>query len=474
VVQQLSEAINFDVPTLNMTLALFLCYPLGLGMHYLPYGNARHVYSFITGLFLLQFTTGVQYIHQVISTMAVYLLILLLPRKTNIIVIPTLAMLYCVLGHLHRQYINYLGWDLDFTGAQMVLTQKLHMMAFNLYDGQCLAGDPAQVPSASKKCAPAALQEIPSLLEYLGYTFCFASVISGPALEFSTYRAACDGSLFFDHGQFKGPVVDHGQPQFPRRLMPTVVPLITSLANLAVFVLLGAYFPILDPDDSQKNVPVILRPSFLQQAWIYRYLYVWVGLFVVRQKYYFAWKNAEGCHNIWYAGFDGYDENKRELGWTTAVNADIFNFETAPNFQSLSKDWNKKTSAWLTKYVYIRTNGNLLAVYGTSAFWHGFYPGYYMFFLSIPAITVCERLAKKKISPYFSQAKWSPYGIVGILTTSFFAEYLVIPFALLAADRSYLAWKSHYFIGHVGAVVGYFVLSALPNPPKDKNAKKVQ
>ena len=55
-VQQLSDAIGFDVETLNYTLGLFLCYPLGMIMNMIPYGFMRHAFSFLLGAFLLQFT----------------------------------------------------------------------------------------------------------------------------------------------------------------------------------------------------------------------------------------------------------------------------------------------------------------------------------------------------------------------------------------------------------------------------------
>merc|ERR1711865_26730 len=122
--------------------------------------------------------------------------------------------------------------------------------------------------------------------------------------------------------------------------------------------------------------------------------------------------------------------------------------------------WDKKTANWLSKYVYIRTGGSLAATYGMSAFWHGFYPGYYLFFLSIPIMAQCERIGRKKISPYFADEngkvnKWSPYGIVCIICTSICAEYLVQPFQLLAFDWSITCWKEYLFAGHVVFVVFY-------------------
>lgn len=456
----LSDLLGFDVPTLNITLGLFMCYPLGAIMNKLPYGPIRHFFSFFFGTFLLQFVVGVQWVHQMITSLVVYIMFMTLPRKVNKWLVPIFVMSYCVLGHLHRQYVNYLGWDLDFTSNQMVITQKLFMMAYNLYDAEVLAEGKSD--RASKKCQEFSLIQLPNILEYLGYTFCFSCVLGGPAFEFSTYKRGCDGTHMYDKD---------GKPlgKIPSNFMPTLIPFLKCLGTLVVYIVVGGAFPLLDTVDPQKNTPTILTPVFLAKPWPYRYMFQWCGLLAIRMKYYFAWICAEGANNIWYAGFDGFDEKGNALGWTTANNLDMFKFETAENIQTLSKEWNKKTSAWLTRYVYIRTNGNLLAVYGTSAFWHGFYPGYYMFFLSVPLLTMCERVIKKKISPYFPEAKWSPYGVVGILVTSFFIEYMVIPFVLLARDRSFACYKSHYFFGHI--IPAVFLLVVAPLLPNRKKTK---
>jgi hypothetical protein len=94
-----------------------------------------------------------------------------------------------------------------------------------------------------------------------------------------------------------------------------------------------------------------------------------------------------------------------------------------------------------------------------------------LFFLSVPLLTFCERLAKKKLSPRFSSAKWSLYGIAGMILTSLLAEYMVSAFVLLALDRSIAAWKSHYFFGHILPFIAYPLLLMIPSPPKkDKKA----
>ena len=44
-----------------------------------------------------------------------------------------------------------------------------------------------------------------------------------------------------------------------------------------------------------------------------RWAYLFVALGFNRSKYYFAWKNAEGACNIWYAGFLGFDDKNKAI-----------------------------------------------------------------------------------------------------------------------------------------------------------------
>jgi MBOAT, membrane-bound O-acyltransferase family len=46
------------------------------------------------------------------------------------------------------------------------------------------------------------------------------------------------------------------------------------------------------------------------------------------------------------------------------------------------------------RYTYLRTGRSLVATYFISAFWHGLYPGFFLFFMSIPLMTNIERLIK--------------------------------------------------------------------------------
>lgn len=457
-VESLSETTGQDVETLEYLLGMLVCYPLGIIMLSLPYGKVKHLFSFLLGAFLLQFTIGIQWIHQFISSMVVYIMFLVLPAKTAKFMVPIFMMVYITAGHLHRQYINYLGWDMDFTGPQMVLTMKLYSLAYNLHDGDLIKK--GKEDRAAKKCADVAVTSLPGIIEYLGYTFCFATVLAGPAYEYKYYADACDGSRLYDKS---------GKPRgkIPSQAWATIRPLLASLLCLGVFVVGSGMCPLLDPSDPQNATPAIITDEMLAKPAYERFGYTWLALFFIRFKYYFAWMNAEGANNIWYAGFEGFDDKGEPKGWEVSNNMDVIKFETAPNLKTLSSVWNKKTANWLAKYVYIRTGASLFITYGMSAFWHGFYPGYYLFFMSVPLISFCERVGRKKLSPRFDSGnKWGLYSIVCRVTTSVIVQYMIQPFQLLAFDWAVVSWKNYYFAGHIACVVFYGVVSNLPTPKK--------
>ena len=459
-VATLSESIGFEQETLSYALGLFLCYPLGIIMAMLPYGAIRHAFSFLLGAFLLQFTIGKQWIHHMVTVVISYLMLLILPRRISKSVIPWFLMTYLTLGHLHRQYINYLGYDLDFTGSHMVLVMKLYSLGYNLYDGEQLAHG----NKAAKKYEDVAITELPSFIEFLGYTFNFSSILAGPAFEFKIYKDACDGTHLYDaNGKPKGKI--------PSRVLPTMKPFITSLICLGLFVVGTSIIPLLDVNDPQRSLPPIVTGDFMKNHWVYRFSYSCLAVFFTRQKYYFAWKNAEGACNIYYVGFQGFnDKDGTVKGWDHSCNMDIIEHETAPNVGTSTASWNKKTANWLKRYVYMRTGGSLVATYGMSAFWHGFYPGYYMFFLSVPLMQTCARLGRKKISPHFastSKSKWSTYRIICTLVTFFMTQYMVVPQLILSYEWSMQNWKNNYFFGHILCIIFYIIVSKLPTPPKN-------
>lgn len=58
---------------------------------------------------------------------------------------------------------------MDFTPNQMVITIKLFALAYSLYDDHLIKKE--KPDWAATKCAKIAVEMLPSLIEFIGYTF---------------------------------------------------------------------------------------------------------------------------------------------------------------------------------------------------------------------------------------------------------------------------------------------------------------
>ena len=65
-------------------------------------------------------------------------------------------------------------------------------------------------------------------------------------------------------------------------------PFLGSFVCLGAFVTDSEKFRLLGPNDPQKDFPVDLTAEILMKPWIYRYCYIWMTLFFIQQKSYFA------------------------------------------------------------------------------------------------------------------------------------------------------------------------------------------
>jgi hypothetical protein len=77
------------------------------------------------------------------------------------------------------------------------------------------------------------------------------------------------------------------------------------------------------------------------------------------------------------------------VSWDRLMNVNPWGVETAQNTRAYLGNWNINTNNWLRNYVYLRVTPRgkkpgfraSMATFVTSAFWHGFYPGYYLSFV---------------------------------------------------------------------------------------------
>ena len=176
----------------------------------------------------------------------------------------------------------------------------------------------------------------------------------------------------------------------PSSLVPTLLKLSIGIACLVGHVVLSGKAPMSGCYD-----PTFIATHDVLSRWVYLH----IALTGARLKFYFVWMTAEGSSNLAGFGFQGYDKEGRVVGWDGVQNIDIIGTETASCIQHLSRAWNKRTQGWLERYTYARTGRSLFATYFVSALWHGLYPGFFVFFMSLPLLTQVERLFRAKINP---------------------------------------------------------------------------
>ena len=106
------------------------------------------------------------------------------------------------------------------------------------------------------------------------------------------------------------------------------------------------------------------------------FLYSTLCIYLIRCKYYFAWKLSMSAVHASGVSYDG-DSFKR-------INTiDPWVFETSPHVREKINHWNISVQEWLRKSIYQRSSlsnktANQLYVFTVSAFWHGFYFAYYI------------------------------------------------------------------------------------------------
>lgn len=133
--------------------------------------------------------------------------------------------------------------------------------------------------------------------------------------------------------------------------------------------------------------------------------------------------------------------------------------------------WNKTTQGWLRRTAYDRASRySTLATYVLSAVWHGFYPGYYLTFLTGALYTQAARTVRRCLRPRFqkTEALSRFYDFLTFLTTRIMMAYLVFPFVLLEFWASIRVYFRCFFYGHIACLIGIFILPLVCPPPKLK------
>lgn len=279
-------------------------------------------------------------------------------------------------NHIERQFANSPS-TVDITGAQMVLVMKLSSFCWNVYDGRL---KPENL-SDHQKIKAIKPENFPSALDYAGFVLFFPSLMAGPAFDYNDYRSWIETTMFDappGTDPSKRPPA-RGQRKIPRSGTPAAWKAALGLAWILAYLKFSAWY----------NSEFVLGNDYMRFGLLRRIWHLEMLGFTTRLKYYGVWTLTEGACILSGLGYNGFDPKTGKVRWDRLENIYPWGIESAQNSRAYLENWNKNTNNWLRYSVYLRVTPKgkkpgfraSLATFVTSAFWHGFHPGYYLTFV---------------------------------------------------------------------------------------------
>ncbi|TKR58627.1 hypothetical protein L596_030049 [Steinernema carpocapsae] len=370
--EPLANAIGIDSDKVNLVfcqfasiaLALFYYHKMAPGM---VSRNLRIVFPFVVGLSFCYFCFGMATKHLVANIGISYVLMLVSPSKYVHATVFVFSMGYLAYMHWYR-FFHLKTYSLDVTGPMMVICQKITTLAFSLYDGKEKKRE--ELNEIQKR---EAITDLPPLLDYLSFMFNFQSVLTGPLSFYTDY-------IRFIDGENVKQLSKEGKKATPWKAAKEK--LVQSVVFFVLILTVG----------SKVSPEQVADKEHMKMAWIPWMLFFTFAITMARVQYYFVWTLTDAICNLSGYGFQGYDKDGNE-DWDLVRTVYPARVELALNFKGTIDNWNIATQKWLRRVAFDRLPGGTrtFGTYLLSAFWHGFFPGYYMAFLSAALFTVAGR-----------------------------------------------------------------------------------
>jgi len=294
--------------------------------------------------------------------------------------------------------------------------------------------------------------------------FFFGSILIGPASNFHSFKKFIDGEEFLQHKFTSRDKKAENPVSEPSPVIPAFTKYIVGHAFIVSYLLLAPYYkPERLGESSRLNVSLVSNLIFNEMV-----------LYLVKAKYYCVFIMGEACNNAAGFGFNGYDENGKEQ-WDKLINVKPLHLEAAQNAKGISDNWNIQTSKWLRDCIYQRVSFMpLLSTFLISAVWHGFFAGYYIFFVLYGGNVYVSRKLRRKIRPYFLNSillKFA-YDVTGWFLTRIYAAYICIAFSMLDLSATIRFWRATYGVGFIILIIGIILTLVLPDVHYDIKSKR--
>ena len=152
-------------------------------------------------------------------------------------------------------------------------------------------------------------------------------------------------------------------------------------------------------------------------------------------------------------------------------------FEYDPNFKNKIDYWNKSVQAWLKTCVYMRVYNNnpkraTMATFVTflvSAFWHGFYISYYIFFLHWAFVSGLAKYLYKARHK-FQRFEGKVFNFLTLVVATTLMNYMGTTFLLLEWNKVVFYYGEVYYFGTILLVGAYIFFAVTGWGQRDSNS----
>ncbi|KAI8339301.1 MBOAT, membrane-bound O-acyltransferase family-domain-containing protein [Blakeslea trispora] len=487
----LSKVLGLPEPTLRLLLTLVLAYPVANLYHKRFSGQEsstpqeRTQFILLTGFGLNFFFNGFSIIHTLITVAVSYGICAIVgeqmgDRKLAAAGVWIFNALYLLLGYYFMQTDDY---DITWTMTQCILCLRLMGFGFDYYDGRKLitkAGPSSQetvpenelnktaVRETADKKAPSALPlsfladtplvRLPTFVQLLAYTMFPSAFLVGPQFSYSLFRKWIDNT-FSELTAEQLEERERAQKAYVIRCVGL------AIVYLALQQTVGATY----------STSYLLTEEYQSFGFLKRALILIIAGKFAYNKYIGIWLLTEGATASFGISYEGDNEEGHAM-FGGLANTLPATFETATSIDHIISAFNINTNLWSKYYVFKRLKflGNKQASQmGTLFFlaiWHGFHIMYFITFALEFLYVLCEQVLRKRLSPlvqpYIKQNAiysylWKAASWVACQLT---ITYAIVGFELLKVGKSFTAYKSVWFIGHIAIVVILGANQFLPKP----------
>ncbi|KAL9133265.1 MAG: hypothetical protein Q9175_005558 [Cornicularia normoerica] len=455
--QYASSATGASVDELKLIASFLLSYPLAGVLKRIPDAKPyqKNLFIIAVSLFylvgLFDLWSGIRTLF--ISSAGAYLIASYVDSPFMPWIGFVFIMGHMSVNHIYRQFANAPD-KVDITGAQMVLAMKLTAFCWNVQDGRLPQKDLAGFQRER------ALPQLPSILDFAGYVLFFPSLFAGPSFDFIDYRRWIETTMFeIPAGtDLSAAPKTRKKRKIPRSSTPATIKAVIGFVWILLYLRFAGWY-----NSSLVLGDQYMKHGFLRRVWILEML----G-FSTRMKYYGVWYLTEGACILSGMGYKGVNPRTNKVDWDRLQNVNPWGIESAQNSRAYLENWNMNTNNWLRNYMYLRVTPKgkkpgfraSLATFVTSAFWHGFYPGYYLTFVLAAFLQTIAKNFRRHIRPFFftpDGQRPTPYKIyydvLSYLATQMAFCFTTAPFVLLTLSDSLLVWIRVYLYAVLGAAV---------------------